>query len=190
MNTQHQPLTPHSLRAAIRQLDRGGVIAYPTEAVFGLGCDPDNNRSVQRILELKGRPAEKGLILIAADFEQLLPYIDITDIPDIKRVLKTWPGPVTWLIKARPTVPPCLRGRHDTLAVRVTAHPVASLLSRKFGKPIVATSANPAGSPPAKSVLKTRLYFGHADLLIVREAVGNARKPTAIFDSRTFARLR
>ena len=98
-------ISPHKLRAAVRHLGKNGVIAYPTEAVFGLGCDPDNIHAIKTILELKNRSVDKGLILIAADFEQLRPYIDTTELPDIGNVLKTWPGPVTWLIKARSTVP-------------------------------------------------------------------------------------
>lgn len=178
------------VRAAIRHLVKGGVIAYPTEAVFGLGCDPDNITAVQTVLELKDRPAGKGLILIAAEFKQLLPYIDLTEVPDLKRVLKTWPGPITWLIKARSTVAVWVRGEHESIAVRVTAHPVASLLSRTFGKPLVSTSANPSGYAPAKSALKSRLYFGHANLFIVKGSVGGEAKPTPIFDAKTFARLR
>ncbi|MGH8551622.1 MAG: Sua5/YciO/YrdC/YwlC family protein [Methylococcales bacterium] len=178
------------LRAAIRHLGEGGVIAYPTEAVFGLGCDPDNIAAIETILKLKDRPVDKGLILIASEFDQLLPYVDLSDIPDLNRVLKTWPGPTTWLMKARSTVPSWLRGAHESIAVRVTAHPLASELSRAFGKPLVSTSANPAGCPPAKSATKTRLYFGHANLLIVKGEVGEERKPTAIFDAWTRRRLR
>jgi L-threonylcarbamoyladenylate synthase len=184
------PITRHTLRAAIRHLVGGGVIAYPTEAVYGLGCDPDNISAIQTILQLKDRPADKGLILVAADFNQLLPYIDITDGPNLNRVLKTWPGPVTWLLRARPAVPVWLRGQHESIAVRVTAHPVASQLSREFGKPLVSTSANPGGYSPAKSALKIRLYFRQANLFLVKGAVGEERKPTAIFDARTAARLR
>ncbi|MGH8556969.1 MAG: Sua5/YciO/YrdC/YwlC family protein [Methylococcales bacterium] len=183
-------ISRHRLRAAIRQLAAGGLIAYPTEAVFGLGCDPDNIAAIKAILELKKRPLDKGLILIAADFKQLLPYIELSDVPNSRQVLKTWPGPVTWLIRATSSVPVWLRGEHESIAVRVTAHPVAAQLCREFGKPLVSTSANPSGCPPARSTLKTRLYFGYTNLLIVNGAVGGERKATAIFDARTSARLR
>ncbi len=180
----------HNLRSAIRHLAGGGVVAYPTEAVFGLGCDPDNVGAIEAILQLKGRPVDKGLILIAAEFEQILPYLDLTGIPDLKRVLRCWPGPTTWLIKARSTVSTWLRGKHESIAVRVTAHPVASRLSREYGKPLVSTSANPSGYRPARSIIKTRLYFGRTNLVIVKGSVGGERKPTAIFDARTARRLR
>lgn len=183
-------IPPHKLRVVLRHIERNGVIAYPTEAVFGLGCDPDNIHAIRTILDLKNRPIGKGLILIAADFEQLTPYIDTTDIPDINRVLKTWPGPVTWLIKARSTVSVWLRGEHESVAVRVTAHPVASQLARAFGKPLVSTSANPTGFAPAKSALKTRRYFARTNILIVGGAIGQERGTTAIIDARSNAQLR
>lgn len=190
MNPAKGQISTQELRGAIRHLAAGGVIAYPTEAVFGLGCDPDNVAAIQRILELKGRPADKGLILIAAEFEQLLPYLDVSGLANLNKLLKTWPGPTTWLIRARKTVPFWIRGAHESIAVRVTGHPIAAQLSREFGKPLVSTSANPSGLPPARSALKTRLYFGQADLFIVKGKVGGERKPSPIFDARTFARLR
>jgi len=165
--TYSQPVSAHKLRTAARQLRYGRVIAYPTEAVYGLGCDPTNIDAVQSILDIKGRPAEKGLILIGADFEQLLPYIDLEGIRDLPRVLDTWPGPVTWIIKARPDVPAWLRGAHDSVAVRVTAHPLAARLAKTFGKPLVSTSANPSGRPPARSALKTRRYFCREKIFII-----------------------
>nr|MDQ2696242.1 Sua5/YciO/YrdC/YwlC family protein [Pseudomonadota bacterium] len=124
------------LRQAARILRQGGVIAYPTEAVYGLGCDPRNRRAVQRLLEIKRRPPAKGLILIAADLAQLEPFIDPLP-PDRRRLLDAaWPGPVTWLVPAR-RAPVWLRGNHPTLAVRVTAHPLAAALCRAFGGAVV-----------------------------------------------------
>ncbi|MGH9845920.1 MAG: Sua5/YciO/YrdC/YwlC family protein [Blastocatellia bacterium] len=183
-------MSRHRLKAALRQLAGGGLIAYPTEAVFGLGCDPDNPQAIERLLQLKQRPAHKGLILIGGDFGQLLPYIDATDIPNLHKILKTWPGPVTWLIKARPSVPFWLRGDHDSIAVRVTAHAIAARLCKEFGKPLVSTSANPSNDAPARSAFKTRLYFGQKDVFIVKGKVGGLGKPTAIFDARTLKRAR
>ena len=178
------------LQSAIRHVREGGIIAYPTEAVFALGCNPDNTAALQALLDLKGRPADKGLILIAAQFDQLLPYIDTTAVRNLNRILKTWPGPVTWLIRARSGVPFWLRGQHETIAVRVTNHPIAAGLCNALGKALVSTSANPAGFAPAQSALKTRLYFGDSKIFILKGAVGPERKPSAIFDARTLARLR
>lgn len=188
--TCYQPVSAHKLRTAARQLRYGRVIAYPTEAVYGLGCDPTNIDAVQSILDIKGRPAAKGLILIGADLEQLLPYIDLEGVRDLPRVLNTWPGPVTWIIKARPDIPTWLRGVHNSVAVRVTAHPLAAQLAKTFGKPLVSTSANPNGLPPARSALKTRRYFCREKVFIISGRLGGERNTTAIFDAQTNARLR
>ncbi|HEY0719815.1 MAG TPA: Sua5/YciO/YrdC/YwlC family protein, partial [Gammaproteobacteria bacterium] len=146
-------MTPWQLREAVRVLHDGGLIAYPTEAVYGLGCDPLNADAVLRLLELKQRPWQKGLILIAAEQTQLEPYLLPLDSAMLARVAPTWPGPYTWLLPARDETPWWLRGEHDTLAVRVTAHPVAAALCRAFGGPIISTSANLAGKAPATSPL-------------------------------------
>lgn len=178
-------MTPWQLRQAVRVLHRGGLIAYPTEAVYGLGCDPLNADAVLRLLALKQRPWQKGLILIAADLAQLDPYLLPLDITMRERVTPTWPGPNTWLLPTRDDTPWWLRGEHDTLAVRVTAHPVASALCRAFGGPIVSTSANLAGKAPAISPLQVRNAFGDQIDYIVHAPLGGAERPTQIRDGRT-----
>lgn len=178
-------MTPWQLREAVRVLHDGGLIAYPTEAVYGLGCDPLNADAVLRLLELKQRPWQKGLILIAADQAQLEPYLLPLDATLRARVEPTWPGPNTWLLPTRPETPQWLRGEHDTLAVRVTAHPVAAALCRAFDGPIVSTSANLAGKRPATSPLAVRCAFGDQIDYIVHAALGGAERPTQIRDGRT-----
>lgn len=178
------PLPRWRLRKAVRHLKTGGLIAYPTEGVWGLGCDPWNLEAVERILTLKQRPVEKGLILIASDFGQLMPFILPPPKERFPQILRSWPGAVTWILPASPTCPAWIRGSHATVATRVTAHPVAAALCRAFGAPLVSTSANPAQSPPALSALSLRRYFGRrADLLLVPGPVGNLRGPTPIFDA-------
>lgn len=167
----------------------GGIIAYPTESVFGLGCDPLRLDTVVRLLQLKQRPAAKGLILIASDLEQLLPFLQPLDAACRERVLATWPGPVTWLLPARPETPTLLRGEHDTLAVRVTAHPLAAALCRACGTALVSTSANLGGRPPARSALAVRRTFGEAiDYVLPGEAGG--APVTEIRDARSGAIVR
>lgn len=135
-------------------LRRGGVIAYPTEAVWGLGCDPFNEAAVQRLLAIKQRPAAKGMIVIAANFEQVQAHVRWMDVPEARRaeILATWPGPNTWLIPCQAHVPAWLRGEHDTLAVRVTAHSIAAGLCTAFGGVLVSTSANRSGEAPARAL--------------------------------------
>lgn len=178
------------LTQAVRTLHEGGIVAYPTEAVFGLGCDPLNPRAVLRLLELKQRPLAKGLILIAADIEQLTPFMAPLSTEDRARLEASWPGPSTWLVPARPETPAWLRGAHHTIAVRVTAHPLARTLCLAAGRAIVSTSANPAGRPPARTVLQVRRYFGDRFDAIVPGLLGNEPRPTAIRDLRTGETLR
>lgn len=177
------------LRRAARVVGRGGVIAYPTEAVWGLGCNPWNPAAVARILDLKGRPASKGLIVIAATVAQLSPYV-VFPSPEVRaQVVATWPGPVTWILPVTPGVPAWLRGGRGSLAVRVTAHPVAAALCRLAG-PLVSTSANPAGRSPARSVLAVHRYFGARIDYRVPGATGSRSRPTEIRDARTGLVLR
>ena len=178
------------LRLAARQMHEGKLLAYPTESVWGLGCDPLNGRAVADLLALKKRIAAKGLILIAADFEQIEPWLDIHSEQMKNQLLASWPGPVTWIVPAAPDTPAWLRGNHDTLAVRVTAHSVAAALCRAFGGAIVSTSANPSGARPARTQLKTRRYFKDAPLNFLPGSVGGQNQPTAIFDARNGVKLR
>ncbi|WP_127478711.1 L-threonylcarbamoyladenylate synthase [Sulfurivermis fontis] len=178
-------MTPFQLREAVRALRRGGLIAYPTEAVYGLGCDPRNADAVRRLLELKQRPMDKGLILVAADFAQLQPYLLPLADTLARQVSASWPGPVTWLLPVPSQVPVWLRGRHDSLAVRVSAHPVVRALCAAFGGPIVSTSANPAGQRPARDPLTVqRMFAGHVDC-ILHAPLGGLERPTEIRDGRT-----
>lgn len=180
----------HRLRLAARVIANGGVIAYPTEAVFGLGCDPWDGEAVARVLALKRRDPAKGLILIAAEPIQLLPFV--VDLPSVRmaEILASWPGPNTWLMPVRPRTPDWLTGRFDTLAVRVTAHPLAAGLCRAYGGAIVSTSANIAERPPARSALGARLALpGGPDLILGGACVG-AGRPSMIRDGCTGRVLR
>ncbi|ADJ27233.1 Sua5/YciO/YrdC/YwlC family protein [Nitrosococcus watsonii] len=178
------------VRFAARIIHRGGVIAYPTEGVFGLGCDPRQKAAIERILQLKGRSVHKGFILIAADFTQLQPYLLPLTASTRSRLEETWPGPVTWLLPARGDVPPWLRGRHDTLAVRVTAYPLAACLCQTAGHALVSTSANRAGRPPAQTTLQVRRSFGASLDYILPGITGGRTGPSEIRDGSTGRRLR
>lgn len=173
------------IQQAVEFLKRGGVIAYPTEAVYGLGCDPLNEDAVNRIIELKGRDAAKGLILIAASFSQLEPYLADIDQETKKELLASWPGPVTWIVPASESVSNSLRGKHTTLAVRVTDHPLVQELCRAFGGAIVSTSANPAGEEPARTAAEVKMYFKESLDYILEGETGGLDRPTQIRDALT-----
>ena len=161
---------------------QGGVIAYPTEAVYGLGCSPDNFNAVRRILDLKKRSVSKGLILVGSDVSQFGKWVDFDRVPDMAPVLATWPGPVTWVVPAGPGAPIWLTGGGDGIAVRVSAHPVVQSLCDLCGA-LVSTSANPARLPPARSALRVRSYFNDNLDYILHAPVDASRKPSQIRDA-------
>lgn len=177
------------LRQACLALQEEGVIAYPTEAVFGVGCDPSSETAIIKLLAMKRRPLEKGLILIAADFNQLQDFIQPLSADILAKVTQSWPGPNTWLLAVRESVSPLLTGGRDTLAVRVTAHPLAAELSRQFGGPLVSSSANITGLKPAKNVHQVRWQLPELDY-VLPGALGGASKPSTIRDAVTGEVLR
>lgn len=138
-----------------------------------------------RLLAIKQRPWQKGLILIASSLQQLEPYIEAVDDATEKKLMQTWPGPVTWVLPARIEVPSWLRGEHDTLAVRVTAHPLAAALCNAFEGPIVSTSANLAGHEPARSALRVQRELGSRVDFILHGELGDLTQPTEIRDAQT-----
>jgi L-threonylcarbamoyladenylate synthase len=168
----------------------GGVIAYPTEAVYGLGCDPVNSSAVIRLLQLKHRAMEKGLILVAADIHQLEPFITIPSEEILRKITATWPGPVTWVLPAKSGISPLLTGVHQTLAVRVSAHPCVQALCREIDQPLVSTSANPESASPARSALTVRRVFGQDIDFILHGTVDRSARPTEIRDALTDQVLR
>ena len=170
------------VREAVWQLENGGIIAYPTETVYGLGCDPFNGTAVLHLLALKHRDIQQGLVLLASEFAQLEPLLLPLPAATKKRVTKTRPVPTTWVLPCLPEVPVWLRGKHTSLAVRVTQHPVAAELCRQWGGPLVSTSANLHGKHPATSPLAVHKAFnGQVDCILHGDR-GSGR-PSEIRDS-------
>lgn len=178
-------MAENNISQAVKILRRGGVIAYPTEAVFGLGCDPRQDESIKRLLQIKQRPLEKGLILVASDIAQLEPFIDIAALDAMRwaEIQASWPGPFTWLIPVRPETSIYLRGQHKTLAVRISSHPVVHELCQAFAAPIVSTSANLSGQPPARTGKEVEEQLGSVVDYIVQGEVGDSSRPTEIRDA-------
>jgi L-threonylcarbamoyladenylate synthase len=171
-----------SVGEAAACLRRGEVVAYPTEAVFGLGCDPENEAAVSTILSLKNRPVAAGLILISDSYERLRPYVLETSGEVLEQALSSWPGPLTWLFPKSARAPRWISGEHETIAVRVTAHPVCRALCAAFEGAVVSTSANPSSAPPARTAEAVADYFGEGLCGIVEGAVGGATSPSEIRD--------
>ena len=195
------------LHTAARILHAGGVIAYPTEAVYGLGCDPANEQAVLRLLAIKQRPVAKGLILLAADAEQLRPWINVTD-EELARMQASWPDaetasrpttnsqpttnppPTTWVVPVSDKVPPWVCGDHSTVAVRVSQHPLARALARAAGTPIISTSANLSGRPAARNVFQVARQLGDQLDMVVSGECNIARRPSVIIDLASGRQLR
>jgi L-threonylcarbamoyladenylate synthase len=185
-------MTCSPLHEAVRQLRDGKVIAYATEAVFGLGCDPDNQQAVLQLLDIKQRPIEKGLILVAATWEQLQPYIDIEAVPELNlaTAMASWPGPFTWVMPATPQTPRWLTGQFSSLAVRISAHQQVQALCREFGKPIVSTSANLTSNLPCRTTEEVQSQFSALPLYVLAGTVSGSANPSQILDVMTGQTLR
>ncbi len=182
----------NNFEQTLHALQSGEVIAYPTEGVFGVGCDPDNPEAIEKLLQLKQRPVEKGLILIAASYEQLLPYIDESQLTEeqLQQIKATWPGPVTWVVPASDKVSQWVSGQFDSIAVRVTDHPLVQQLCNAYGKPLTSTSANLTGQPSCMTTEEVEQQLGDKLVAILRGATGGRNKPSEIRDARTLQILR
>ena len=169
-------------------LKEGGIILYPTEGVWGLGCDPFNQTAVKRLLKLKGRPISKGLILITVNWSMVRELINLNlkDYPIIGEATE----PTTWVFPATSAVPPWIRGDFDSVAIRATTHEIAREICQQFGGAVVSTSANISSSPPA-----TRLedidqsILDRVDYVVLGE-VGRLAKPSRICDVLTMRSIR
>jgi L-threonylcarbamoyladenylate synthase len=178
------------LKAAVQALRAEGVVACPTESVWGLSCDPDSEQAVFRVLQLKQRPVARGLILVAASESQLGFLLCDLSAEERERLSASWPGPSTWLIPHRYRLQPWVYGEHDTVAVRVSDHPVVQQLCRAWGGPLISTSANPAGAQPARSSFAVQRYFGTEVDERLPGHVGAQPRPSQIRDLVTGEVLR
>jgi len=183
-------LSPIQIQTAITTLKQGGVIAYPTEAVWGLGCDPFNEQAVLKLLALKQRPMTKGLILIAASVEQVEPYLQLLTPEQRKTVVDSWPAAQTWVVPVNASVPQWIRGEHLSLAIRVSAHAPVKALCEAFGAPIISTSANISSQPTAQNPAQIGHIFANQIDYIVDAPLGGNQNPSQIRDALTGAVLR
>jgi L-threonylcarbamoyladenylate synthase len=180
------------MTSAEEAYDQGGIIAYPTEAVFGLGCDPDNSAAIEKLLRIKKRSPDKGLILLAANYSQLLPYIDDSQIPQDKRfiVLSRWPDGITQLMPKNNNLSQLLTGRFPTIAVRLTSQPDVVALCNKLNKPIVSTSANLSGQQPAKTWQEVEQTLSEQIDFIIKGNTLGYTQPSKIIDALTGETIR
>lgn len=179
----------HIARVA-RCIRAGGVVAYPTEAVYGLGCLPEDRRAVLRLLRIKRRSSRKGLLLIGGALEQIERYADLDSSPCLDEILAGWPGPNTWVLPARRRTPAWITGGRRSVAVRLTDHPLARALCIRTGSALVSTSANLSRRPPLRSALGVRRALGAELDAVLAGPLGGQAAPTTIRDGRTGRVLR
>ena len=168
----------------------GGVIAYPTEGVWGLGCDPDNAQAVSKILQIKSRPMHKGLILIGSELEHISLYLKGLRDKDFDAIVQSKGKGISWLIPNNGNAEEIVSGGQATLVVRLTDHPVVTEICHAFSGAIVSTSANPSGQPPAISAEQVSNYFGDSLNMIVPGVLGGQNGPSEIRDIQTEKVLR
>lgn len=183
-----------SVAEAATCLQQGQMLAYPTEAVWGLGCDPYNQDAFMQILQLKQRPIEKGVILLAGHISQVEHLLHNLAEPQRQQVIDSWLNPpaeraTTWLLPAGEHIPSWIKGQHPKVAVRVTTHPLCVALCHAFSGFIVSTSANPAGQEPARSLQEASQYFGN-QLNYLNGDLGLSQLPSRILDAETGAVIR
>jgi len=175
---------------AAQCIGQGGIVGYPTEGVFGLGCDPQNDDALQRLINLKQRDSNKGLIIIAASRDQLEPFIISVEGSIEKKLEASWPGPVTWILQSSATASTLLTGNRDTVATRVTSHASAAELCIRCEHAIVSTSANLSGQASCKDARAVADCFGEQIDYLLDLPVGDLNNPTPIFDGKTGKQLR
>jgi len=188
------------IKRAVNLMEQDGVIAYPTEAVFGLGCLPFSVEAIQRILDIKKRPWHKGLILVASDIGQIEPFVDenyhdllmcFDEVPFFEESHPSEPDqPVTWLLPKSELVLPLVCGDHPKIAIRLSKHPVVQALCDEAQSVIVSTSANRAGNPEMKRTEEVRNQMTHQLDMVVSGAVGGYDRPSKIIDAQTQKVLR
>lgn len=179
----------HDVAAIRAHLRAGGVVAYATESCFGLGCDPRNVNAIKKILRLKRRPWDKGLIVVASELPQLRHLIQPLTTEQRAFTQQYWPGPYTFLLPRSHRAPRVLSGRHAKLAVRISAHPEVQRLCSALDMALVSTSANRAGFKPIKTAKECARQFG-AEAMVLPGRIGKRKRPSVIMDIETKKILR
>lgn len=176
-----------TISKAAEVFNHGGILVYPTEAVFGLGCDPDNHLAIKKLLAIKERSINKGLILLASNYSQLLPYINDSAInqDNLNSILSRWPGPITQILPAAEHISSLLSGCFDSIAVRITDHPDIVALCNQVNKPIISTSANLSGELPALTWQQADEVFKDKVDFIIKSKTSGLLKPSTIINAIT-----
>tara|TARA_B110000014_G_scaffold263530_1_gene260629 strand:- start:2087 stop:2623 length:537 start_codon:yes stop_codon:yes gene_type:complete len=167
-----------SLGSIVESLKQGNVIAYPTEGVWGLGCDPLNEAAILKLISLKCRSEDKGLILVGSNINQFSNFIDIEKYKD--DLLSKWPGPHTWLVPTKKKISKLITGNNENIALRLSSHKEVVDICNNFESAIISSSANKENSPTLKSSDEIRKTF--PEVLVLQGELGNLNRPSKIQD--------
>lgn len=167
------------LQQAVARLKAGGVIAYPTEGVWGLGCLWTDDVAIKEILRLKQRPLAKGMIVLCSQLSDIESFLLPLTPEHIQQIEQETPHPVTWILPCKLSIAESVRGQHASIAVRFSRHPQVQALCAEVG-PIISTSANPAGLAAAMSARDVRHYFQDQLSYILPGELGGFSKPSEI----------
>ena len=200
---------PNVIQAA-KFIRAGDVIAYPTESVYGLGCDPQNLIAVNKILQIKQRSSSKGLIIVAANIEQAFPYIKPLSDENIAKILSPTDKVITWLIPAQDNLYKLLTGTQEKsltstqeksltstqeklgkkIAIRISQHPIIKALCEELQHPIISTSANISGKPMCWSAQQVKQQLKTGINYILEGGSGGQSKPSEIRDLLSDQKIR
>lgn len=183
--------TVEHIENACAVIAKGGVIIYPTESMYGLGCDPFNHAAVKKLLTIKKREENQGLILIAWDIEQLMTLIHHDYYNLLDNFIDGWPKNETWIFPKSSIVPKWISGANDSVAIRIPDHLVAKSICKEYGRPIVSTSANVSGMPPCITISEVESGFSKDSIdYFVPLPVGAYQRPSTIKDALTGITIR
>ncbi|MFC1511950.1 L-threonylcarbamoyladenylate synthase [Candidatus Latescibacterota bacterium] len=175
-------LLSESITRAVVILRAGGVIVYPTETVYGIGCDPLDQRACERIQDLKGRRETKAMLLVASSRRQVEDMAGPLDPLASALADRFWPGPLTIVLKPAGTLPPHLLGPTGGGGFRVSSDPVSTALARELGRPLVSTSANKTGTQPLVTFEEACAQFERLVDLVLPPAEKLSGVPSTLVD--------
>lgn len=177
------------VQAAAQCLAAGGLVVYPTETLYGLGADATNVDAVDRLIAVKGRESGKPISVIVANAAMAATVVAV--VPPVAATLmdRFWPGPLTIVLEAAPTMPAPLTAGTGTIGLRVSSHPVAAALVRELGRPVTTPSANPAGQPPPVRLEAAVAYFGDRVDLYLDGGPVRGEPASTVVDARGVVRI-
>ncbi len=166
--------------SAVAALSRGEVIGLPTETLFGLAADPVNSLAMAQIVRLKQRPPEKGFIVLVGNQEQLDQLILPPSPLALQLMARFWPGPLTLVLPARPELSTLITGHTGYVAVRISPAPQVVALLALWRRPLISTSANPAGEPTPQTAEQVRRLWPTENLLVLDGVISADAHPSTV----------